>query len=185
MLVVSKLLIIPVHVKVLMILFVILSTQNGLFTKLVFANGDVKIKLYMQQELNNLPEYCQYRLAETRFRNEFSGPNGKINWPPYFGESLNSWVQKIGPTSWTHIHHYCFGVSAFNEYSLDAANKNETYKNNKLQRALNEFEYMRGAEKVNFPLWYELYRYEAYIYMRLGNTAKAKWALEQSLRYKK
>lgn len=181
----SKLRAVPLNGKVLIILFALLSIQNGLLTQPLSANGDVKIKLYMQQELNNLPEYCQYRLAQTHFINEFRDQSGKINWPPAFGQRQKSWRQKIGPENWTHIHHYCFGIRAFNEYSLASADTSERYKNNRLQRALGEFDYIRNARTVNFPFWHELYRYEAYIYMQLGNTPKAKWALEQSLRHKR
>ena len=181
----SELSFIPVQIKILMILFVLLSMHTGPFTKQLSANGDVKIKLYMQQELNTLPDYCQYRLAESEFREEFKGINGKTNWPPIFKETLNKWRGKIGIQNWTHIHHYCFGIRHFQNYSLNSSNKNETYKKHELTRALENFEYIRKAKTLNFPFWYDLYRYEAYLHLRLGNTAKAKWALKNSLKYKR
>lgn len=124
-------------------------------------------------------------MAETTFRKEFPILNGQRSWPPHFGKMRNQWENDIGNKNWRHLHHYCFGIRAFTEYSNMSPEEKKINKEPKLQRALREFEYMRKAQTLNFPFWYDLYRYETYIHLQLGNTAKAQWALEQSLKYKK
>lgn len=145
---------------------------------------DMRIKMYMTS-LSTLPTYCQYKLAEINFRKDFTSVNGQSNWPTGFAKGRQQWANSIGLRNWTHLHHYCFGIRAFKEYTNSSYEVKEKFKKTKLQRALNEFQYMKNAKTVNFPFWSDLYRYEGYIYLELGNAPKAKSALENSLRYKR
>lgn len=170
------------------ILFVLFISFISIFiwghNKSAFANDDLMIEQYMMS-LNYLPTYCQYRLAEAKFRGDYTVSDGKRYWPEKFGKSLTQWRQKIGRRNWAHIHHYCYGIKAFTEYSNMNYKAEERQKKQKLERALREFQYITKAKTENFPFWYEKYRYEGYIYLYLGDTAKAQRALQQSLMYKK
>ncbi len=162
----------------LSILIVFFATQK------CEAASDIEIKLYISNELNSLPNYCQVRLAEVYFEKGY--PDRKnINWPPLFMKSLSRWKNSIGPQNWTYFHHYCFGIKDYNDYSaMDSYNKNR-FKQHQMKKALGQFEFMRKANTLNFPLWTDLYRYEALIYTELGNIEKAQWAIQQSLKHRR
>lgn len=163
--------------KVILLLF-----AGSIFTNFeAKAVSDFEITLYMQS-LNNLPAYCQHKIAETRFRNECTDINGRINWPQKFGKSRSHWERYIGSQNWIYIHHYCFGIREFMDYSR-MNNEDKGNNQHKLVKAIEEFEFMRVSKTSNFRFWYDLYRYEAYIYMLLGNTSKAEWALKKSKNY--
>lgn len=163
--------------------FLFLIIFFGYSNKPAFANDDLEIQLYMNS-LNFLPTYCQYRLAEAKFRNQYRAENNKYNWPESFGQSLSQWAQKVGYGNWVHIHHYCFGIRAFTESSRMSNEQNEMKKKQKLERALREFEYMRTRAQKNFPFWYDLYRYETSIHLQLGNSSDAQRALKKSLYFR-
>ncbi len=147
------------------------------------AASDVEIQLYISQELNNIPNYCQIRLAEVYFEKEYSNRKN-IPWPPYFQKSLNKWENAIGKKNWGYFHHYCFGVIDIQNYMAMDSDQKLRYKHQQMKRALGQFEFMRNANTVNFPLWYQLYIYEFYIYSELGDIGNAQRALKESLKYR-
>lgn len=153
--------------------------------KVEAAGGDFQLQNYMSTELKTLPEYCQVRLTEIQFTKEFTGANGKTIFPPKFNKSLNRWRNSIGPKNWGYFHHYCFGVKDYNTYTFWSYDQRKNKKHIQMKRALEQFEFMRNANLSNFPLWYDLYRYEAMIYSELGNVERAQWAMQQSRKYRK
>lgn len=176
-----------VHFFVIIIFFV--SITLTICAECDAAGNVAQLQLYMAIELKYLPNYCQYRLAEIKFDDNFTDINGKINFPTSFKKPLNKWINAIGKQNWIYFHHYCDGIRDYTDYTSKvysiSENKRAAFKKNQMERALSQFEFMRHAKTLNFPFWYDLYRYEAYIYLQLGNTAKAKWALKKSLKYKK
>lgn len=169
--------------------------RNVFFILLIFvstlseaASGDIEITFYMES-LKDLPLYCQYRLAETEFRERVPVINGKRKWPLSFGKSRSKWEKIIGSQNWTYIHHYCFGIKKVMDYSRMTLNKNRHFTKdqlqNQLESALAEFEFMRNANTLNFPFFYDLYRYESLIYSNLGSFEKSMWALKQAYKYKR
>ncbi len=67
---------------------------------------------------------------------------------------------------------------------MDSIEKNR-FKQHQMKKALGQFEFMRKANTLNFPLWTDLYRYEALIYTELGDIEKAQWAIQQSLKHRR
>jgi hypothetical protein len=142
----------------------------------------------MSTELSNIPIYCQTKLAEVYFEKEYPpSERNNIKWPPFFSRYLNKYRNIVGRQNWIYFHHYCFGIKDYNTYISKkpsiAINKQSNYKNEMCKRALGQFEFMRKANTLNFPLWRELYTYEALIYSELGSLEKALWATKQSRRY--
>lgn len=150
------------------------------------ATSDIEIKNYIAKELKNIPEYCQVRLAEVYFQKEYPVQiRTNIPWPPHFMKSLNKWKNAIGSQNWMYFHHYCFGVRDINDYmSIDYDQRN-SHKHQYMKRALGQFQFMENANTMNFPFWYELYRYELYIYFELGDVGNAQRVLKQSLKYRR
>jgi hypothetical protein len=169
-----------VVINIILFASIILNNINA-----AYANGDSELKLFMLKEYANLPEYCQYRLTEIKYDDKFKDVNGKINFPPVFSQNLNKWKNRIGTQNWKYFHHYCTGIIDYNYYSNMSIDSKKRFKSHQLNKALGQFEFMRRAQLSNFPLWYDLYRYEALIYMELGNTGKAQWAIQQSQKYRK
>lgn len=143
---------------------------------------DFEIQQY-KQTLSTLPTYCQDKLVETQYRNKFTF-NGKENWPPIYNKSRMKSINQVGVQNWAYVHHYCFGLRAYNEYSTLSYDQKKIKKNHILRRALEEFEFMRVARISNFPFMYNLYTYQALIYTDLGDHMKASWALKQSQKYR-
>ena len=82
------------------------------------AASDIEIQLYMSTELNNIPAYCQTKLAEVYFEKEYPGSErNNIKWPPFFSKNLNKYRNAIGPQNWIYFHHYCFGVKDYVTYN--------------------------------------------------------------------
>lgn len=164
---------------------IIFITIIALFThehnRPVYALSDAEIISYMSK-LTNVPTFCQYRMAETTFRNDADGGR---SWPPLFTKERNKWMNIVGVQNWTYVHHYCFGVREYNEYSAMDYNNRSKHKKHKMTRALEEFEFMRKAQISNFPFMHELFRYESLIYAELGNFEKSQWAFKQSLKYRR
>lgn len=179
-----KMPLLPIRRYVLAIFFIF--TFTGIPSDGVAVRGESEIFLHMQS-LGNLPDYCKYKIAETKFKPLYKDSNNtkEVNWPPKFGSSLNQWQNRLGLLNWTYIHHYCFGIRAMNTYnSMDSKERKEKGEQ-QLNVALREFEFVRASRARDvFPFYYNLYRYEYIIYSGLGNYQKSKWAIEQSLKYR-
>lgn len=100
-------------------------------------------------------------------------------------KSLNRWKNAIGPKNWGYFHHYCFGIRDYNDYNMMDIKNKKRFKQHQMNKALGQFEFMRNANTLNFPLWADLYRYQALIYTELGNIEKAQWAIQQSLKHRR
>lgn len=156
-------------------------------TSVEAASGDLDLLVYMQS-LGELPEYCKYKIAETKYAPDYvSAYDPKIvNWPPRFRSSLSQWKQRLGNTNWTYVHHYCFGIRETNKYMSMDIDQRKKNNNNQLKRALNEFEFVRRSQAGHtFPFLYELYRYQYFIYFEMGNFQKAQWALNEAAKYRR
>lgn len=144
------------------------------------------IELYMNS-LKGLPDYCQCRLAEAKFREEFMNKYrpAQIDWPAQFAKVRDRWAKPFGK-NWNHIHHYCFGIQKLNRVPRTTGSYGgRSKKDILLEAALEEFEYMRRRADRSFPLWSQLFMYEYQIYFQLGEPAKAQRAMQQAVKYQK
>lgn len=172
-----------IHMKYKATLFLTFCFIFTIFIKDIHASSYQDIVNYMNS-LNTLPEFCQYRLAETKFRKDFTDNQGQKRWPKEYGSRRYRWESLLGKKNWTYIHHYCFGIRAIMDYSMMSTQNKKKYKKRQMERALSEFQFMKNAQTYNFPLWYDLYNYEAYVYMRLDQPQKAEESLRKALGYK-
>jgi len=146
------------------------------------------IVLYMNEN-KNLPEYCQCRLAEAVFREQFRNteqPN-QMDWPVPFANLLAKWNKIIGANNWVHLHHYCFGIRSFNQSlsMFSESEKERITKSETLKEALGGFKYMEERADSTFPLWSQLYLYEFRVYSQLGQPLMAQRALQRAAQSQK
>jgi hypothetical protein len=137
----------------------------------------------------DLPEYCQCRMAEAEFRDQFRNDwkPAQVDWPPQFAMLRAKWTKQFG-ASWGDLHHYCFGIMRLNT-AMGLTGKSEEVEMRKkgtLTWALQEFRYIEGsASGGSFPLWPQLFMYEYQVYSRLGQPVKAQRALQRAAQYRK
>lgn len=144
----------------------------------------VDMLLYMNSH-KDLPDYCQCRLAEAKFREEFRNKHRpQIDWPAQFAKVRDRWVRLFGK-NWRHIHHYCFGIQKLNRSLRMTEKSEELRRKGTLKSALEEFEYMRRGAYPSFPLWPQLFMYESQIYLQLGQPVKAQRAMQQAIELQK
>jgi len=129
---------------------------------------------YMQQEVGDLPSYCQCRKAEQRFKKDFVLDG--YPWPKPYEAMRNKWI-KIFKNDWTYLHHYCNGLMRMNEASGISNRKTVRNKEAVLKNAIGEFDFIRKSASRNFPLLYQLYMYKYQIYIQLNEQMRAQRAL--------
>ena len=137
---------------------------------------------YMQQELGDLPQYCQCRKAEQRFKEDFVLDGNP--WPKPYEAMRNKWI-KIFKNDWTYLHHYCNGLMRMNEASGISNQKTVRNKEAVLRNAIGEFDFIRRSASKNFPLLGQLYMYQYQIYIQLNEPLKAQKALLRAQAIKK
>lgn len=140
------------------------------------------IALYMSS-LKGLPDYCQCRLAEAKFRKEFRN-QGQIDWPAPFAKLHNKWVRVFG-NNWVHFHHYCFGIQKLNKAVRISGRFAERRRKATLEGAIGEFEYMRRRADRSFPLWPQLFMYKSQVYLKLGQPEMAQRAMQRAVEHQK
>lgn len=86
--------------------------------------------LVTDAELAMLPEYCQARLG----KNEVA---------------YNTWKQRLGPSIFVHVHHYCFGLNFMSRANMEFDPKK---KKHILKQAIRNFDYVLARWPSEFSL---------------------------------
>ena len=110
--------------------------------------------LYELSEIPLLPEYCKY---SQDFRDRVPGGNNSIE--------IERWRSILGIT-FTHIHHYCYGLVATNRATLYVRPSQERLR--QLNKSIDDFDYVIQRAPPDFKLLPEIYTKKGENLIRLG-----------------